>query len=68
MGPADRTRINVNEPYELRYWIQELGVSANALRAAVKAVGVMAADVRAYPKKKKATGTHAGSASVAGLQ
>ena len=34
-GPADRTRINVNEPYELAYWTKELGVSEKTLRDAV---------------------------------
>lgn len=47
-GPADRTRINVNEDYELRYWTQELGVSADELRAALKAVGPMADAVRQH--------------------
>lgn len=51
-GPADRARINVNEPYELAYWTKELGVSEKTLRDAVAKVGVMAADVRAYLKKK----------------
>ncbi|MDB6135350.1 MAG: hypothetical protein JWM59_3593, partial [Verrucomicrobiales bacterium] len=26
-GPQDRSRINVNEDYEVRYWTKELGVS-----------------------------------------
>jgi len=30
-GPADRSRINVHEPYELEYWTQELSVSADRL-------------------------------------
>lgn len=47
-GPADRSRINVNEDYELRYWTQALGVSADELRAAVKAVGPMADAVRQH--------------------
>ena len=33
VGPADRDRINVNEDYELRYWTQALGVSADELDA-----------------------------------
>lgn len=45
-GSADRDRINVNEDYELRYWTKALGVSAEELRAAVKAVGPTAAAVR----------------------
>lgn len=47
-GSADRNRINVHEDYELRYWTKALGVTADALRAAVKAVGPMAADVRRH--------------------
>jgi hypothetical protein len=52
-GPADASRINVNEDYELRYWTKALGVSAERLRAAVEEVGVMADDVRAELRRKK---------------
>jgi hypothetical protein len=45
-GPADRARINVNEPHEVRYWTRALGVSEEQLRDAVAKAGVMAADVR----------------------
>lgn len=51
-GPADRSRINLHENHELSYWTKELGVSREKLEAAVKAVGVMAADVRAHLKGK----------------
>lgn len=47
-GAADRDRINVNEDYELQYWTKALGVSADELRAAVKAVGPTAAAVREH--------------------
>lgn len=47
-GPGDRTRINVHEAHELAYWTKTLGVSADELRAAVKAVGVMVEDVRKH--------------------
>lgn len=47
-GPADRARINVHEDHEVRYWTQELGVNREQLEQAVKAVGVMAADVRKH--------------------
>lgn len=50
-GPADASRINVHEDYELRYWSQKFGVTLEQLRAAVKAVGVMAKDVEAQLKK-----------------
>lgn len=44
-GPADRSRVNVNEAYEARYWANKWGVSEEELRAAVERVGVMADDV-----------------------
>ncbi len=47
-GAADRDRINVNEDYELQYWTKTLGISADELRAAVKAVGPTAAAVREH--------------------
>ena len=52
-GPADRTRINVNEDYELAYWTKKFGVDADTLRAAVKAVGVSATAVEQHLKSKK---------------
>lgn len=45
VGQADRLRINVNEDYELQYWSNKFGVTAQRLRDAVDKVGVMAADV-----------------------
>lgn len=50
-GPADRARINVNESWELAYWCKELSVTAEKLREAVRAVGVMVVDVRRYLSK-----------------
>ena len=50
-GPQDRSRINVNESHELRYWTQELGVSETQLRDAVKAVGPSATAVREHLRK-----------------
>jgi hypothetical protein len=44
-GDADRKRINMQEEYEVRYWTQKWKVSREQLAAAVRAVGVMAADV-----------------------
>jgi hypothetical protein len=38
-GPVDRTRVNVNDPFELRYWSKELGISASQLKAVIKIVG-----------------------------
>ena len=39
-GTQDRSRVNVNEDYELRYWTQKWGVSKEQLTAAVQKVGV----------------------------
>jgi len=38
-GPQDRTRINVNQEHELRYWARHFGVTAEQLKDAVKQVG-----------------------------
>ncbi|HEY1212825.1 MAG TPA: DUF3606 domain-containing protein [Bryobacteraceae bacterium] len=45
-GPQDRSRINVNEEWELRYWTEELGVSEARLRELVKQHGVSADAIR----------------------
>jgi hypothetical protein len=45
-GPQDRSRINVHEEWELRYWTQELGVSKERLAEIVKEVGTSVAAVR----------------------
>ena len=45
-GKPDDTRININQPHELRYWSGELGISENELRKIVANVGPMVKDVR----------------------
>ena len=45
-GPQDRSRINVNEEWELRYWTKELGVSEQELRKAVQKAGTSVDAVR----------------------
>lgn len=47
-GEQDRIRINAHEEHEVRYWTKELNVTREELERAVKAVGVMAADVRKH--------------------
>ncbi|WP_448681145.1 DUF3606 domain-containing protein [Pseudomonas nicosulfuronedens] len=47
-GPADASRINLNEDYERRYWAEAFGVSEQGLREAVQAVGVSAEAVRQF--------------------
>ncbi|VTU42022.1 MULTISPECIES: DUF3606 domain-containing protein [unclassified Variovorax] len=51
-GGQDRSRINVNEDYELRDWSAKFGVSPEQLKEAVKAVGPMAQDVERHLKGK----------------
>lgn len=53
-GAQDRTRINVNEDWELRYWTKELGVSEDRLREFVNRHGVSADNVRRALGKKVA--------------
>jgi hypothetical protein len=47
-GKADRDRINVNEPYELRDWSNKFGCTPGELKAAVQKVGPMAKDVQKH--------------------
>jgi len=47
-GPPDPSRINLNQPWEVRYWSKELNVSEEQLRRAVQSVGVMVNDVREH--------------------
>ena len=52
--PQDAQRVNVNQEYELRYWTEKFGVSADRLRSAVERVGPMAEDVANELRWKKA--------------
>jgi len=38
-GGQDRTRINLSQEHEVRYWTKELGCTAEELRAAVQRAG-----------------------------
>jgi hypothetical protein len=46
--PQDSSRININEPYEVEYWTQTLGVTESKLRRAVDAVGTSVEAVRKW--------------------
>ena len=52
-GAADRSRISLEQDYEIRDWSKTLGVTKEELMAAVKAVGNSADKVREHLKKKK---------------
>jgi len=47
-GPEDRSRINVNEPWELKYWSKTLGVTPDRLKEVVRQVGARTEDVEQY--------------------
>lgn len=51
-GPADRARINLKQRNEVAYWTKALRCTEEQLKVAVKAVGVMTADVRRYLGKR----------------
>ncbi|MCK1304112.1 DUF3606 domain-containing protein [Bradyrhizobium sp. 24] len=42
----DRSKINMHEDFEVKYWTRELGVSSDELQKAVDKVGNSAAAVR----------------------
>lgn len=52
-GGQDRKRISLDEDYEVRDWSKKFGVTAEELKAAVKAVGNDAAAVEAHLKGKQ---------------
>ena len=45
-GPQDRSKINMHEDYEVKYWTKELGVDKEQLQKLVDKVGNSAAAVR----------------------
>lgn len=52
-GPADRSRINMHEDYEVRYWTGKFGCTKAKLQEAVNAVGNSAAKVEEWLKTHK---------------
>ncbi len=47
-GPQDRSRIDLNEERDVRYWCDKLNCRPDELRVAVNAVGVSVNDVKIY--------------------
>ena len=43
---ADRSKINLHHPHEVRYWTRHLDISQDELRKAIDKVGNAAAAVR----------------------
>ena len=53
-GGQDRTRIDVNQDFELRDWAQKFGVTKEALKEAVQAVGTQADAVEKHLRGREA--------------
>lgn len=51
-GPADRSRVSVNELSEVKYWRKTFGCTEQQLRQAIAAAGDSAAKVSQYLKSK----------------
>jgi ABC-type branched-subunit amino acid transport system ATPase component len=51
-APADSSKVNLHEPFEVEYWTQKLGCSREELEAAVQANGTDAGNVAAYFQPK----------------
>ena len=52
-GEPDRSKVNVNEPYEVRYWTDRLRCTEKELKEAVRAVGVSVSAVEDFIQKKR---------------
>lgn len=52
-GPQDRTKINIHEPWELKYWSGHFGVAPDELIEAVRAVGPSVEAVERFLREKK---------------
>ena len=49
-APSDRSRINLEEVWEIRWWCVQFGVTEDELRKAVDAVGPTPAEVERHLK------------------
>ena len=50
---GDKTRIDMNQPYQVAYWKQRFGVSDQELEDAVRTVGSSVKKIEAYLKDKE---------------
>jgi hypothetical protein len=57
-GPRDRSVVYIRQDWERRWWSDKLGVSSDALEAAVRHAGPMIKDVEQYLSTRRA-GNHA---------
>jgi hypothetical protein len=52
--PQDSSRVNIHEPYEVRWWTEEFGCTEQQLKNAVAKVGTSAAAVKRHLSGKYA--------------
>ena len=50
-GPRDRTRVDVDQLWEVQWWSRGFGVSTSELIAAVREVGPLVADLDDYLRR-----------------
>ena len=50
-GSPDSKRISTNEPYEVKYWTEELGCTAKELQNAIDEVGTSVVAVKKQLEK-----------------
>lgn len=55
-GPQDRSRINLGEDYEVRYWTDKFGVSKSQLEEAVRKAGSSVAAVEEELRRQTLNG------------
>ncbi len=53
-GGQDRTRVDVDQDYETRYWSEKWGVTPDELRSAVEKVGPMVRDLERHFASREA--------------
>jgi hypothetical protein len=56
-GAQDRSRINMNQDHEVRYWTQKFSVTKEQLQQAVSQAGPMADDVERRLRGGSRSGT-----------
>jgi hypothetical protein len=57
-GPQDRSRVNLNEDWEVVYWSKQFGVSTAQLKAAVDKVGPSSQKLAEHFGKTRAPQKH----------
>jgi hypothetical protein len=57
-GPSDRTRVEVNEKWEVDFWCKRFRCTETELKDAVKLIGPMATAVKAQLLRNRQTRVH----------